>query len=137
METLTKLRNDKDRDVKDSAEHSENHLLQRKKKDKQEFESQDSQRVNLEAKLRDRELKEEEERNRRMNVEEESKYDFSSYLLKESKGFNRQNTLKNVAGRTGTKKSGFAGASGAGTSVSGSKSNVTSRKSEPSAGQSS
>lgn len=42
METLTKLRHDKDRDVKDSAEHSENHLLQRKKKDKTEFELQDS-----------------------------------------------------------------------------------------------
>jgi hypothetical protein len=66
--------------------------------------------------LRDRELKEEEERNRRMNVEEESKYDFSSYLLKESKGFNRANTLKHAAGRTGTKKTGFAGTSGTGTS---------------------
>ena len=65
-----------------------------------------------------------------MNVEEESKYDFSSYLLKESKGFNRQNTLKNASNRT--KKSNFAGPTAQSNSAQ--KSNVPSRKSEPNAG---
>jgi hypothetical protein len=49
-----------------------------------------------------------------MNMEEETKYDFSSYLLDKSKGFGRSNTIKGTSGRTGhsTKKSGFAGISG-------------------------
>ena len=47
-----------------------------------------------------------------MNMEEETKYDFSSYLLDKSKGFGRSNTVKGQSGRTGhggKGKSGYAG----------------------------
>lgn len=65
--------------------------------------------------LKEREAKEEEERNRRMNMEEETKYDFSSYLLDKSKGFGRSNTVKGQSGRTGhggKSKGGYAGLGG-------------------------
>jgi len=44
-------------------------------------------------------------------MEEETKYDFSSYLLDKSKGFGRSNTVKGQSGRTGNKK-GYVGVSG-------------------------
>jgi hypothetical protein len=37
-------------------------------------------------------------------MEEETKYDFSSYLLDKSKGFGRANTMKGQSTRHGTKK---------------------------------
>ena len=42
-------------------------------------------------------------------MEEETKYDFSSYLLDKNKAnnFNRSNTFKGASIRTGTKKGGF------------------------------
>ena len=40
-------------------------------------------------------------------MEEETKYDFSSYLLDKSKGFGRQNTQKGNSGKTGKTKIGF------------------------------
>ena len=68
----------------------------------------------MEMRLKEREVKEDEERNRRMNMEEETKYDFSSYLLDKSKGFGRQNTQKGNSGKTGKTKIGFAGLAAAG-----------------------
>jgi len=59
-----------------------------------------------------------------MNMEEETKYDFSSYLLDKSKGFGRSNTVKGPSGRTGhggKGKSGYAGitaAAGSGNAMS-------------------
>ena len=46
-----------------------------------------------------------------MNMEEETKYDFSSYLLDKSKGFGRSNTVKGSSGRThgGKKGGGYSG----------------------------
>lgn len=46
-----------------------------------------------------------------MNMEEENKYDFGSYLLDKSKGLGMGRT-KTTGGRGGTKKSGFAGIGG-------------------------
>jgi hypothetical protein len=48
-----------------------------------------------------------------MNMEEENKYDFGSYLLDKSKGLGLGRGTKTTGGRSGgTKKSGFAGIGG-------------------------
>lgn len=67
----------------------------------------------MEKKLKLREEAENVERDRRMNMEEENKYDFGSYLLDKSKGLGISRH-KPSGGRTtgGGKKSGFAGIGG-------------------------
>lgn len=60
-----------------------------------------------------------------MNMEEESKYDFGSYLLDKSKGLGRTKHNAGVSGRGltthGGKKGGFAGIGGIAQGSSGSK----------------
>ena len=125
MDALTKLRNDKDADVSETSEQTEFALLQRKKASKSEFEAQEKARLELEKKLKLREEAENAERDRRMNMEEENKYDFGSYLLDKSKGIGIGRP-KNAGGRTtqGGKKGGFAGIGGI-SGLSGSKPTTT------------
>jgi hypothetical protein len=79
MDILNHLSNDADRDVLEAVEHTDFELLQNRKKNKETMgnKSNEIEKIALQKKLLIREKEEIEERKKRVDDEEESKYDMS------------------------------------------------------------
>lgn len=78
-ERMEKLKNDKDRDVADATENVDYELLLSRKKVLKELSEKEQQCVSRQSRLDVREAKEIEEKKRRMEDEEENKYDYLPY----------------------------------------------------------
>jgi hypothetical protein len=79
MDILNHLSNDADRDVLEAVEHTDFELLQNRKKNKETMgnKSNEIEKIALQKKLLIREKEEIEERKKRVDDEEESKYDMT------------------------------------------------------------
>ena len=81
MDILSTLNNDADRDVLEAVEHTDFELLQRRKKNKNSTDdTADAEKVQFQKLLAVREKEEIEERKKRVDDDEESKYDMASFL---------------------------------------------------------
>ena len=78
-ERMEKLKNDKDRDVADATENVDYELLLSRKKVLKELSEKEERCASRQKRLDAREIKEIEERKRRMEDEEENKYDYLPY----------------------------------------------------------
>lgn len=91
MDILSNLNNDPDRDVLEAAEHTDFELLQNRKKNKtMTDEAGELEKVAFAKQLQIREKEEIEERKKRVDDEEESKYDMAS-LFADSKRWRKTN----------------------------------------------
>lgn len=81
MDVLNALQSDKDRDVLEAVEHTDFELLQQRKKVKGATDNKaDQEKVEFQKKLGIREKIEQEERKKRVEDDEESKYDMAGFL---------------------------------------------------------
>jgi len=119
MDILNGLQNDEDRDVIEAVEHTDYELLQCRKKTKnnKEMEKADKEKIDFRKQLVVREKIEAEERKKRVDDEEESKYDMASFLA-ESKKWRQKATKyphlnrRPLGGMSGSKASLNSGGSG-------------------------
>ena len=80
MDILNQLSNDPDRDVLEAVDHTDYELLQMRKKNKNLHEKDDIDKMAFQKQLAVREKQELEERKKRVEDEEEIKYDMASFL---------------------------------------------------------
>ena len=81
MDILSTLQEDGDRDVLEAVEHTDFELLQRRKKNKNTTDdTADAEKVQFQKLLAVREKEEIEERKKRVDDDEENKYDMASFL---------------------------------------------------------
>ena len=81
MDILNNLNNDTDRDVLEAVEHTDYELLSQRKKNKNNTDDRvDQEKVLFMKQLTIREKEEIEERKKRVDDDEESKYDISTFM---------------------------------------------------------